>query len=217
VAAVIVADNCQGSIHAQVSAIVSRPAGRTSLMTIDHELDDGGMDGSLVVRMGDNSREALAGLVAQRCPWLTGTETAHMADFAGGNARVALKIAEGSRDGVDIASLKDSQMLDRLFQTDRGRLGPDARRWVARDPGARANRLAGFVPYFIRVEDADELEWSAIALGLIDAAPDPVQVLETLERRFWSGSGSGSFASRFVRRRPLVAAMAGHPERRVRN
>lgn len=89
--------------------------------------------------------------------------------------------------------------------------------WVARDPGARANRLAEFVPYFRRVEDADELEWSAIALGLIDAAPDPVQVLETLERRFWSGSGSGSFASRFVRRRPLVAAMARHAERRVRN
>ncbi len=128
VTAVIVADNCPGSIHAQVSTIVSRPAGRTSLLTIDHELDDSGMDGSLVVRMGDNSPEALAGLLAQRCPWLTGTETSHLADFAGGNARVALKIAEGSRDGVDISSLNDSQMLDRLFQTDRGRLGSDARR-----------------------------------------------------------------------------------------
>lgn len=42
-------------------------------------------------------------------------------------------------------------------------------------------------------------------------------MLDVLERRFWSGGGSGSFASRLVRRRPLIAAMTMHGDRRIRN
>ena len=127
VRAVIVADNCPGGLHAQAAGIVRRSSS-VSLLTIDHELLEDPSDGTLVVQMNENSPEAIAGLLAQRCPWLSDSEVSHLADFAGGNARVALKIAEGSRGGVDIASLNDAQMLQRLFQADRQQVGPDSRR-----------------------------------------------------------------------------------------
>lgn len=128
VAAVVVADNCPGRLHAQAAAMIRRSPGHVSLLTIDHELLEDVSDGTLVAQMGGNTPEAIAGLLEQRCPWLSSSETSHLVDFSGGNARVALKIAGGSRDGVDIASFNDTQMLDRLFQADRQAVGPESRR-----------------------------------------------------------------------------------------
>ena len=101
---------------------------------------------------------------------------------------------------------------------DKARLDPEiALGWVAADPDRRAVRLARYVPYCVGASDGGGLVWSELALKLIDAAPDPVAVLHAFEHRFWSGSSTGSFSTRFVRRRPLVAAMLDHAERRVRN
>lgn len=52
--------------------------------------------------------------------------------------------------------------------------------------------------------------WSPIALELLAISPDPVAVLRTYEHRFFSGGGSGPLSLRFVRRRPLVAALVNH-------
>lgn len=90
------------------------------------------------------------------------------------------------------------------------------RAWVSVDSQARAERLADLVPYTATGATGD-FGWSSIALELIEAAPDPIRVLHTFENRFWTGVSSGPFSSRYVRRRPLVAALADHRDRRVRN
>ncbi|MDB5582320.1 MAG: hypothetical protein JWR80_7496 [Bradyrhizobium sp.] len=89
--------------------------------------------------------------------------------------------------------------------------------WVAEDPDARAPRLATFIPYSMADSDAGGLIWTPLARALIEEAPNPVSVLLAFERRFWSGSGNGSFATRFVRRRPLLDSLAGSGDRAVRN
>lgn len=124
----VVADNCPASVHAQAASIVARAGGRVSLLTIDHELLDQAPEGTFVVRMTENTAEAIAGLLELRCPWLGVDGRRHLAEASGGNARVALKIGEGSRDGIDAASLDDLQMLDRLFQADRQTFSTESRR-----------------------------------------------------------------------------------------
>src|SRR5690606_16634020 len=89
--------------------------------------------------------------------------------------------------------------------------------WVREAPADRAPLLAELAPYSRKDDETGLLQWSSFALALIDAAPDPVPVLENFGRRFFTGSGSGPLAARFVRRRPLVAAMRTHPDVRVRN
>ena len=127
VRAVIVADNCRAETHGHLAATVARAGSRASVLTIDYDLLGDAPEGTLLVRLGDNSDEAILGLLAQRCPWLDDAARRHLTDFAGGNARVALRIGEGSREGVNIASFNDAEMLDRLFQAGRQDIGPDAR------------------------------------------------------------------------------------------
>jgi len=84
------------------------------------------------------------------------------------------------------------------------------RRWAREDPTERAVKLANFIPYTTKHADGSGLDWSSMALELLALSSDKVAVLRTYENRFLSGAGWGSFSLRFVRRRPLVAAMAKH-------
>lgn len=117
------------------------------------------------------------------------------ARFFGGHVR--------NDDDVDQAKIKFDEAV--------------ALEWVREAPADRAPMLAELVPYSRKDEESGLLEWSSFALMLIDATPDPVPVLENFGRRFFTGSGSGPFSARFVRRRPLVAAMRMHEDIRVRN
>ncbi|WP_380784809.1 hypothetical protein [Sphingomonas sp. R86521] len=153
--AVVIADNCPAGVHAQAASILARSPGRISLLTIDHELLDKAPEGTLVGRMGENTVAAITGLLAQRCPWLGAADREHLATFAGGNTRVALKIAEGSRDGVNAASLSDVDMLDRLFQTDRQNFAPESRRC--------ADAASLVYAFFVEPADHDTVEHPILA------------------------------------------------------
>jgi hypothetical protein len=88
--------------------------------------------------------------------------------------------------------------------------------WVAQDAQARVLKVANLVRYMVKDEASGELRWSALALALVRLAPDPATVLRAFEQRFFTGAGWGPFSLRFVRRRPLVAAMLVDDDPRVR-
>lgn len=88
--------------------------------------------------------------------------------------------------------------------------------WVREAPAERAVKLADFIPYSTTHADGSSLDWSAMAMELLALSPDPVAVLRTYENRFFTGGGSGPFSLRFVRRRPLVSAMANHKDPAIR-
>lgn len=126
--AVIVVDNCAARTHDQLAEIVGRPGSRSSLLTIDYDVGEDRPTATLLVQLGDNSETVLRTLLEQRRPKLGWSDRDHVARFAGGNARVALKIAEGAEEGVSLAILNDSALLDRLFQTERRELDVEAKR-----------------------------------------------------------------------------------------
>ena len=88
--------------------------------------------------------------------------------------------------------------------------------WVSEYPGARAQTLAGLVPYSEAIGEDKRLSWTRLARGLIGAAPDPLPVLRQFEERFFTGVSSGPFSARFVRRKPMVEELRDHHDRRVR-
>lgn len=116
--AVIVVDNCSHKLHRQLAQIVMRDTSRASLLTIDYDIDGEGTAG-LLVTLDHNSEKVLNDLLEQRFPKLSGAERNHLAAFSGGNARIALKIAEASGPNVDLSKLKDAELLDRLFRVER--------------------------------------------------------------------------------------------------
>lgn len=123
--AVLVVDNCTQRTHGQLAEIVRRGNSRASLLTIDYDVLTEKPVGMLVT-LGGNSQEILNGVLKQRFPKLSDAERRHLAEFSGGNARIALKIAEAGGKDVDLSKLKDSELLERLFQIGRQQRDPTA-------------------------------------------------------------------------------------------
>lgn len=142
---IIVVDNANGSTHGQLAEIARRPGSRISLLTIDYDMG-GEKPVGLLVGLGENSELVLMSLLQQRVPALSEAECRHLADFSGGNARIALKIAEGASKGIDLSTLNDGELLERLFQSGR----------QERDLSARACADAAALVYAFYVEAGDE-------------------------------------------------------------
>lgn len=143
--AIIVVDNANARIHAQLAEIVRRQGSRLSLLTIDYDIGGEKLPG-LLVTLGENSEEILLSLLRQRMPSLSEAECRHLAAFSGGNARIALKIAEGAGKGIDLSTLSDAELLERLFQSGR----------QERDPQVRASADAASLVYAFYVEAGDQ-------------------------------------------------------------
>lgn len=125
--AVLVVDNCTARTHAQLAEIIRREPSRVSLLTIDYDVGEEQPVETLVVRLQANSEEILRGLLEQRVPRLSSPEIEHLAHFSEGNARVALAIARGAGDEIDLSRMSDAELLGRLFQAERAS-DPDTRR-----------------------------------------------------------------------------------------
>jgi transcriptional regulator with XRE-family HTH domain len=122
VEAILVFDNCTETAHRQIASIVGLEGSRTRLVTIDYDVGDEQPDDTLVVKLERNSEDLLGSLLKQRVPDVGEYERSRLAEFAGGNARIALGIARGS------GALDDGELLDRLFQRGRGQEDRDTRR-----------------------------------------------------------------------------------------
>lgn len=155
VEAVVVIDNCSARTHSQLAEIVRRPASRTSLLTIDFDVGEQKPDSSIVVTLSDVSEAVLTRLLEQRHPALSEAERRHLAEFSGGNARIALKIAESAKAGVDLSKLNDGELLDRLFQTGRQDIDQEARR--------SADAASLVYAFYVEVADGQQPEHPLLA------------------------------------------------------
>ncbi|MFZ5707654.1 MAG: hypothetical protein ACOY5R_20535 [Pseudomonadota bacterium] len=142
--AIVIVDNANVSTHGQLAEIARRAGSRLSLLTIDYDMS-GEKPAGLLVALSENSALVLMSLLQQRFPALSETECRHLAEFSGGNARIALKIAEGAGKGIDLSTLNDSELLARLFQSGR----------QERDPNARACADTAALIYAFYVEAGD--------------------------------------------------------------
>lgn len=161
--AVVVVDNCTIRTHGQLVEIVSRPESRSSVLSIDYDVGDEKPSNTVVVRLGDNSEDVLFDLLEQRFPQLDGNARQHLAQFAGGNARIALKVAEGSQTAVNLAALNDTELLDRLFQTGRQDRDAMARRC--------ADAAALVYAFYVAKVDHQEIEHPTLA-GIAGVTPE---------------------------------------------
>jgi len=126
--AVLVVDNCAAATHRHLSEIVRQAGSRARLLTIDYDVGNEQPEDSLIVRLEQNSDGLLDDLVKQRFSGIPDHERERLAEFSGGNARIALGIARNAKGGTDLSKLSDDELLDRLFQHGRGQDDIETRR-----------------------------------------------------------------------------------------
>jgi hypothetical protein len=88
--------------------------------------------------------------------------------------------------------------------------------WVQVEPKIRVPKLAAAIPIWQKQDTTNNLEWTPIALKLLELAPDKSLVLAEYQERFWpSVCWSGSLAAILENYRVLPKALLNHPNPEV--
>ena len=118
--AYVVLDNCPPDIHRNLQKKVSINSAKLSLLTIEYDISDDRPEETKVVHLEPSSEETVSKLIQKRFPDLGRVNADKVAEFAGGNARVAIALA--SRVDVDetLTNFSDEDLFHRLFSQRKG-------------------------------------------------------------------------------------------------
>ena len=118
--AVMVLDNCPSDLHSALASKVSAASGDVRLITVEYDIRDDKPQTTEVIHIEAHGPDVAERLLLRRFPAISQGNARRVAEFADGNARVALAIAEQVEQGESLAQLSDAQLFDRLFQQRKG-------------------------------------------------------------------------------------------------
>lgn len=118
--AILVVDNCRPELHRQLADACKSAESKLSLISIEYDVQDDVPEGTDVFTLGPGSIDLTEKLTRMRFPRLSQLDLRRIADYSGGNARIALALASAISKDDDIATLTDADLLRRLFQQVRG-------------------------------------------------------------------------------------------------
>ncbi|CAM3853954.1 hypothetical protein SB6095_04159 [Klebsiella quasivariicola] len=114
--AIMILDNCPSELHASLASKVSAAGKEVSLITIEYDIRDDKPQTTEVIHIETDGPEVAEQLLIRRFPSIGQNNARRIAEFADGNARVALAIAERGEEGESLAILSDAQLFNRLFE-----------------------------------------------------------------------------------------------------
>jgi len=111
---ILIVDNCGADLHRKLVARLSSDSA-ISLITIEYDISDDESEKTDVFKLEPASKEVIQKILKPRFPNLTDREMETIADFSEGNFRIALALANTSKNGHSLANLKDRDLFIRLF------------------------------------------------------------------------------------------------------
>lgn len=114
--AIMILDNCPSELHSSLASKVSAAGREVSLITIEYDIRDDKPQTTEVIHIETDGPEVAEQLLLRRFPGIGQNNARRIAEFADGNARVSLAIAERVEEGESLAQLSDTQLFNRLFE-----------------------------------------------------------------------------------------------------
>lgn len=116
----VVLDNCPPDTHRSLQKQLSASSARLHLLTIEYDISDDRPEETDVIHIEPSSAEMVAKLVLRRFTGLNRFNAERIAEFAGGNARMALALADRVDADETLASFTDEDLFRRLFSQRKG-------------------------------------------------------------------------------------------------
>lgn len=113
--AIVVVDNCAPDLHRRITEICLMSDSLISAVTIEYDVQDDEPEGTEVFRLEPSSVELVSKLIARRFSQLSQLDVDKIAEFSGGNARIALALANTLERHESVAGLQDEELFKRLF------------------------------------------------------------------------------------------------------
>ncbi|MBN2267692.1 MAG: hypothetical protein JW725_05155 [Candidatus Babeliaceae bacterium] len=118
--AYVVLDNCSPEVHRNLQKKVSLSSARLSLLTIEYDISGDRPEETEVIHLEPSSEEIVSKLVLKRFPVLGRVNADKVAEFAGGNARIALALASRVDTDETLTNFSDEDLFLRLFNQRKG-------------------------------------------------------------------------------------------------
>lgn len=113
--AIVVVDNCSSELHRHLSDVARESGSHISILTIEYDIRDDQPEDTNVFHLEASSTELIARLIQQRFPDLSQVDAGTIAEFSGGNARIAIALASQLEKTESVAGLKQEELFNRLF------------------------------------------------------------------------------------------------------
>jgi len=87
-----------------------------SIITIEYDVRDDQPEETEVFRLEPATNELIEKVLCNRYKFISQIDARTIAQFSGGNARIAIALASTLKCGENLGDLKDSELFKRLFQ-----------------------------------------------------------------------------------------------------
>jgi hypothetical protein len=114
--AIVVVDNCPPDLHRRVSDLCRAPESTVSVITVEYDIREDQPEGTEVFELEVSSEALIEKLLKHRFSYLSWIDLHTIAQFSGGNARVAISLAETVHRDETIAGMSDENLFKRLFE-----------------------------------------------------------------------------------------------------
>lgn len=120
----VIVDNCGQELHSSLTKSI-KDSEKLSLLTIEYDVNDGLPEETSIYRMQPTTTELLKKVIERHYPELESININKIADFSGGNYRLALAIASNIDKSDNLSILTDDDLFKRLFYQ-KGELNEEA-------------------------------------------------------------------------------------------
>jgi len=117
---ILVVDNCPPELHRRLSELCRSPGSTVSVVTVEYDIREDEPEGTDVFALEPSSSDLVEKLVKHRFPEVSSVDAHSVAEFSGGNARIAIALAATIGKNETIAGLNDEELFERLFQQRHG-------------------------------------------------------------------------------------------------
>lgn len=111
----IVLDNCPPDIHRTLQKRIAASNVQIKLLSIEYDISTDKPEETQVIHIEPASEDTVSLLLQRRFPKLNKTNSDKIAEFSGGNARVALALADQVDINENLSQLSDEELFKRLF------------------------------------------------------------------------------------------------------
>ena len=116
----VILDNCPPDIHRNMQKQVSQSNACLRLLTIEYDISDDRPEETEVIHLEPSSEDVVSKLVQKRFPKFANINADKIAEFSGGNARVALALASRVDADETLNNFSDEDLFQRLFSQRKG-------------------------------------------------------------------------------------------------
>ncbi|MBN4082006.1 hypothetical protein JYT10_00700, partial [Beggiatoa alba] len=112
---ILIIDNCPPDLHHRLTQVCSSQRSTVSLLTVEYDVRDDLPEETSVFRLEPASEEIIEKLISKRFAHIGQVDARTIADFSGGNARVAIALANTVQQGETLSGFRNEQLFERFF------------------------------------------------------------------------------------------------------